>query len=328
VNHVAVNHLDARPSTLPAVVALDVGGTDIKAALLDERGVLATRTVPTLSGAGPDAAARALDAVLRTVAELASGRPRTHHLAGVGVVTPGVVDEVAGIVVTAENLGWRDVPVRELVADVAGVPVGFGHDVRAGGLAEARVGAGRGAGDHAFLAVGTGIAASLVLRGETYAGDGWAGEIGHGGSGVGELCACGGRGCVETYASAAGMARRYSALTGDTVAGAREVLERAQAGDRAAAEVWARGVDGLGELVAQLVRTLGLRTVVVGGGLVRAGDALLVPLREATRRHLTVHPVPELRAARLGSDAGMIGASLLAWRAAGRPTPPDVVLAA
>lgn len=316
------------PATLPAVAALDVGGTDIKASLIDERSVLVGRTVATTSGGGQDRGARALGTVLETVAALRDLVPPTHHLAAVGVVTPGVVDEAAGIVVTAENLGWRDVAVRELVQDVAGVPVGFGHDVRAGGLAEARLGAGRGVGDHAFLAVGTGIAASVVLRGEPYAGGGWAGEIGHGGTGEGDPCACGGRGCVETYASAAGIARRYAARTGEVVPGAREVLDRARAGDPVAAQVWADGVDGLGGLVALLVRTLGLRTVVVGGGLVRAGDALLVPLREAARRHLTVHPVPDLRPARLGADAGMIGASLLAWRAAGRAVPPEVVLAA
>lgn len=88
--------------------------------------------------------------------------------------------------------------------------------------------------------------------------------------------------------------------------------------------MWQRGVEGLADLVAGLVRTLGLRTVVVGGGLVKAGDALLDPLGTAVRERLTVHPEPELRAARLGAEAGTFGAALLAWQASGRAVPADL----
>ncbi|HWK91508.1 MAG TPA: ROK family protein [Luteimicrobium sp.] len=326
MSHVPADVPAARPgacrTTEPAVLALDVGGTTVKGAVVDATGIVARRTAPT--GGGPSDPDGATQTVLGVVRDLWAAVPGEQHVAAVGVVTPGVVDEDAGVVLGAENLGWRGLPLRALVEEATGVPVGFGHDARAAGLAEWRLGAGQGAGDHAFLSVGTGIAAALVLGGRVYPGGGWAGEIGHGGSTTGDLCACGGRGCGETYASAAGIARQYATRTGAVVHGAREVLERAQAGDAVAAEVWQRGVEGLADLVSGLVRTLGLRTVVVGGGLVQAGDALLDPLGAAVRARLTVHPEPELRAARLGAEAGTFGAALLAWQASGRPVPADL----
>ncbi|MGC5167155.1 ROK family protein [Luteimicrobium sp. DT211] len=312
----------ARGPGVPVVLALDVGGTTVKGAVVDAGGVVLRRSAPT--GGGPTDPDGATAAVLGVVRNLWAAVPGGQHVAAVGVVTPGVVDDVSGVVLRAENLGWRGLPLRALVEDATGVPVGFGHDARAAGLAEWRLGAGRGAGDHAFLSVGTGIAAALVLDGRVYPGGGWAGEIGHGGATAGDLCACGGRGCVETYASAAGIARQYAARSGVMVDGAREVLERAQAGDDVATGAWQRGVEGLADLVSGLVRTLGLRTVVVGGGLVKAGDALLVPLGDAVRARLSVHPAPELRAARLGAEAGTFGAALLAWEASGRPVPSDL----
>lgn len=319
---------DAR--LVPAVLALDVGGTTIKAAVVDATGILATHRAPTDADPhGLDRGAQsAIDAVLGAVHDVWALVPPTHQVVGLGVVTPGVIDESSGVVLAAENLGWHDVPLRELLEDAVGVPVATGHDVRAGNLAEWRLGAGRGIGDHAFLAVGTGIAASLVLDGSVYSGGGLAGEVGHGGATTGTPCPCGGRGCVETYASAEGMARRYAERTGQAVDGSREVLSRAEAGDVVAQDVWAQGVDGLAQIVSFLARALGVRTVLLGGGLVKAGDALLRPLDAAVRRRLTVTPAPELRAATLGADAGTYGAAILAWGASGLPVPSTLGVAA
>lgn len=306
----------------PAVIALDVGGTDIKSALVargthpdtpDE--IVVERVVPTCAAQGPDAS---VAAVLSAVEVLRAEVPAGYQVRGVGLAVPGTVDEAAGVVLNAENLDWVDLPLRQVVADATGLPVGFGHDVRAGGLAEARLGAGRGEPDHAYVSVGTGIAAAIVLRGEVYAGRGFAGELGHGGVRGGTRCPCGGSGCAETYASAAGMARSYRELTGASVRevpGSAEVLARAKAGDAVAREVWDRAVDRLGELVAATVRVLALPVVVIGGGLVRAGDDLMVPLDAAVRSYLTIHPAPRLVPAVLGSAAGTYGATVLAWDA-------------
>src|SRR5262245_43505659 len=133
--------------------------------------------------------------------------------AGVGLAVPGIV--TAATAVYSANIGWRDVPVSAFVP--AGLPAMLGHDVRTGGLAERVLGAGRDEGDFLFLPIGTGIAGAIVLAGEPYGGSGgWGGEIGHAPVWPdGEKCACGQIGCLETYASAASIARRYAARTGD-----------------------------------------------------------------------------------------------------------------
>ncbi|MGF0116356.1 ROK family protein [Promicromonospora sp. Marseille-Q5078] len=305
----------------PLVVALDVGGTDIKAVLAGRDGVRERRTVPTRADKGPDAAVRS---VLDVVADLRAAAPGDGEVVAVGLAVPGAVDDARGLVLQAENLGWTDLPVRDLVASATGLPVGFGHDVRAGALAEWRSGASRGAADHAYLSVGTGIAAALVLRGQHYAGGGYAGEVGHGGPQRGAPCACGGRGCPETDASAAGIARHYRERTGASVTdvrGSAEVLRRAKAGDEVARQVWDHGVERLGGIVADLVRVLALPLVVVGGGLVRAGDDLFDPLRAVVGRRLTYHPLPQVVPAQLGAEAGVRGAELLAWSAAPEARP-------
>ncbi|PFG39481.1 glucokinase [Georgenia soli] len=298
-----------------AVVALDVGGTAVKSLVVDRDGVLHRASTPTRASDGPE---QSFAVVLQAVEAALAAVPPTHTAVGVGLAVPGTVDENRGVCVHSENLGWTDLPVRDLVAARTGLPVGFGHDVRAGGLAEWRLGAGRGAEDLAYLSVGTGIAAALVLGGRPVVAGGYVGEVGHGGTTDGDPCACGGRGCPETFASAAAIGRRYTRLTGTPVDGARGVLDRTLQGDRTAELVWAEAVDGLGVLVSDIVRVTGASRVVVGGGLVHAGDALLDPLREHVRRRLTVHRLPEIVPAVLGGTAGAWGSVLLGWRAAGR----------
>lgn len=202
------------------LIAIDVGGTSMKAALVPapsgpapssaEAGagweVLISETWPT-DRADPVGGILDFAAHMAARAE-ALGRPAR----AAGIAVPGIVDEASGTAVRAANLGWRDVPLLHLAEERLGVPVAVGHDVRTGGLAEAVLGAGRDAGDFVFIAIGTGIAAALILNGTTYPGvSGWSGEVGHivvrpGG----EDCACGNKGCLETYASAASIARRYT----------------------------------------------------------------------------------------------------------------------
>ncbi|WP_433240016.1 ROK family protein [Actinomadura nitritigenes] len=202
------------------LIAIDVGGTSMKAALVPAP----SGSAPSSAGAGaggevlisetwPTDRADPVGGILDFAAHMAAraealGRPAR----AAGIAVPGIVDEASGTAVRAANLGWRDVPLLHLAQERLGVPVAVGHDVRTGGLAEAVLGAGRDAGDFVFMAIGTGIAAALILKGTTYPGvSGWSGEVGHivvrpGG----EDCACGNKGCLETYASAASIARRYT----------------------------------------------------------------------------------------------------------------------
>ena len=214
--------------------------------------------------------------------------------------------------VWSENLRWRDVPFADLLAQRTGLAVSLGHDVRTGGLAEVRLGAARGSRNAAVMPVGTGIAAALVLDGRIHAGGGFAGEIGHLSTGREDPCVCGGKGCLETLASAAAIARRYTERSGRAVSGAADVLQRVEQGDRDAVWVWEDAVDLLAWGVTVLTAVVAPEVVVVGGGLAEAGERLLSPLRSRVVSRLTFQPSPRLVAAELGDLAGCLGAALQA----------------
>jgi glucokinase len=299
------------------VVALDVGGTTMKGAIVGPDG--ATRGPlrrPTPHDQGPDAVVDSVGATLDELLE--DARRRGLEVAAAGVVVPGIVDEARGVAVFSANLGWRDLPLRALLEARTGLPVGLGHDVRAGALAEATLGAARDVRDMLFVPVGAGVAAAAIVDGRLLVAGGYAGEIGHlqvdpGG----EPCHCGGRGCVETVASGAALARRYAARTGRPVAGAAAVAARVREGDPDAVAVWADAVAALAHGLAAAVAVLAPRLVVVGGGLAGAGDLLLRPLSESLLARLSPRGAraPRLVLAALGDQAGCLGAALLARRA-------------
>src|SRR4051794_23782850 len=197
------------------VAAVDVGGTRIKAALVTaDYDTLAAVTTPTPKDIAADIGA-AVHATVTDLLALAADDDLPARLVGCGVVVPGLVDEARGVGVLSVNLGWRDLPIRDPVAALLGVPTVVGHDVRAGLLAETRLGAARGARHALFLPVGTGIAGALLLDGAVISADGRAGELGHLLiDPAGPPCKCGATGCLEVIASAAAIEREYAARTG------------------------------------------------------------------------------------------------------------------
>jgi len=265
-----------------------------------------------------------LAAILATADELTAAAPGNAGVNGLGLVVTGIVDERRGLAVHSENVGWRDVPVRSLVERATGLPVGFGHDVRAGTLAEWRLGAGQGLQDLVFVPIGTGVSAGIVIQGRLVSGGGYAGEIGHVDLGHGEPCTCGGRGCVEAVASAAAIARRYAAASGRPLSDAREVAERMAAGDPTARRVWADATAALALALAWASVVLAPQAILLGGGLARSGKLLFDPIRQALGRHLGVVRQPRLVPATLQDEAGVLGAALLAWDALGRTGTPQV----
>jgi glucokinase len=292
------------------VLALDVGGTGLKAAIIDRTGTVVRRLErPTPVTAGADAVVAAIRELAR---ELAGA-----DLAAAGVVVPGSVDVSDGIARYAANLGWRDVPLRDLLGADLDVPVTLEHDVRAAGLAEMVLGRARGLTDCLIMIIGTGIAGVIRSGGATLRGAiDLAGEIGH----IpvypdGEVCACGQRGCLETYASAAAIARRYRVRSGRT-ADARAVAA-ARGSDPDARQVWDEAARALGIALATYTLLLDPTAVVLGGGLAQSGNALLEPATEELTRRLLWRPVPAVHVSPLGARAGQLGAALLAWQSLG-----------
>lgn len=306
-----------------AVLGIDVGGTSIKVRLVADDGpVLEEQRVPTPRG---DAEATALAELVATLGQRARTVARQHgtDLGAIGLVVPGVVDEGTGRSVLSVNLGWRDVPVRARVegalraTGVDAVPLAFGHDVRAGALAEVHAATpaatpggplaidpatALGRGTVAFVPVGTGLASALVVDGRVVSGGGWAGEIGQ--VRIRDGAHAGLR--VEEVASAGAVARRSGSPS------AHDAMLRVLDGDAVARRAWDDCVDVLADTLAWLTAVAGCHTLIVGGGLAQSGPILFDPLRSAVADRLTGVRIPELVGARHGDAAGAIGAVLLA----------------
>ncbi|MET8574414.1 ROK family protein [Streptomyces sp. NPDC005012] len=298
------------------VIALDVGGTGMKAALVGPDGrLLHQARRATGRHRGPEAV---VDDILGFAADLhAEGESLLGRGASaVGIAVPGIVDSALGVAVYAANLGWRDVPLRKLIGErLHGIPVAVGHDVRSGGLAEGRAGAGRGADRVLFVALGTGIAGAIGIGGRVEAGaHGNAGEIGHvvvrpGGA----PCPCGQRGCLERYASASAVGEAWALACGDPRADAADCAEAVTRGDQRARKVWQEAVDALADGLVTGLTLLDPQRLIIGGGLAEAGETLFAPLREAVASRITFQVPPEIVPAALGDSAGCLGAGLLAW---------------
>ncbi|MCI3931474.1 ROK family protein [Streptomyces sp. AN091965] len=299
------------------VIALDVGGTGMKAALVGADGTLLHEA------RRPTGRERGANAVVESILDFAA-ELRAHgvaHLgepaAAVGVAVPGIVDAERGLAVYAANLGWTDVPLRDLIsARLGGVPVALGHDVRTGGLAEGRLGAGRGTARFLFVPLGTGIAGAIGINGVIEPGaHGSAGEIGHivvrpGGP----PCGCGQRGCLERLASASAVSKAWAEASGDPAADAADCAKAVRSGDPRAIEVWQHAVDALADGLLTALTLLDPDTLIVGGGLAEAGDTLFTPLRQAVAdRVVQFQTLPGIVPAALGDAAGCLGAGLLAW---------------
>lgn len=307
-----------------AYLGIDIGGTNIKAALVSEEGApVAFLSMPWSGGAAGDA----VDVVSRLTQNLTSAN-EGHEIVACGVGSAGLVDASAGVVRLSPNLPeWRDVELRRMVAEALGLPTCIENDANAAAYGEYMVGAARGATNTVVLTIGTGIGGGIILNGDLYRGGGFAGEVGH--TTIerdGDPCPCGNAGCLERLANAEAVVRsvrrlldegRESVLvvTGATTAlTAKEVGEAAAAGDAVATEALEQVGRALGAGLANLVLILDPDVIVIGGGVAAAGEPLLAPARaEMTQRcYGSSVSLPRVVPAELGNTAGVVGAALLA----------------
>ena len=268
-----------------------------------------------------------LELLERVLGEAIAAYPET---AAIGLGVPCTIDRSRGLCIDAVHLPLAGVPLRDLVAERLGLPTSLDNDANLAALAEHRFGAARGATNVVMLTIGTGIGGGLIIDGRPYSGSsGAGGEMGH----IvidqdGPPCNgnCPNRGCVEALASGTALAREGRAAAErepDSVLGrARaegreiggpEIVAAARAGDRASVEVLALVGRRLGVALAGLANTFDPDVIVLGGGVMDAGDLLLDPARaELQRRALSPQNEVPVRAAALGPEAGMIGAAMLA----------------
>lgn len=310
------------------LAGIDVGGSKISVLVTDEDlAVCARHTVPTGIG-DPDGAAARIAAVVDTA--LGRARAGRAELGALGVGVPGRVDPAAGSVTLAVNLGWNDLPLGPRLADLFGVPTRIENDVRAAaaGLHERRV-LGDDA-DLAYLSIGTGISAGLVLDGRLHRGArGMAGEVGH----VvidpdGPACPCGLRGCFETLASGPAVARQaeaaldtgaQSSLATHRPVTAVDVYRAAADGDPLAVELAEATGRHVARAVHALVMAYDVRRVVIGGGVAAAGETFLAPilrgldrLRAVSELAREVLPADIVHLLPAGAEAGAWGGVMLA----------------
>jgi glucokinase len=310
-------------------IGVDVGGTKVAGGVVDPDGKVIART-------RRDTPADDVPKIRDIICEVVVGLARQHPVRAVGIGAAAWIDAAGATVLFAPNLAWKDEPLRDYVSAAVALPVVVENDANAAAWAEFRCGAAEHADDSMVMfTVGTGIGGGIVFGGELVRGaHGVAAELGH----IqvvpdGRPCGCGRRGCLEQYASGQALARyareaarrdpsTASALLNsaggdpDAITGVM-VTAAARVGDPVSRSALADIGHWLGRGLADMVQILDPEVLVVGGGVIEAGDLLLGPARstyitELARR--SKFPVAEIRPAELGNDAGMVGAADLARR--------------
>ena len=298
--------------TLP-VIGVDVGGTKILAAVVAPDGALEAREERRTDVSSPERLFAELDGVVEAL------RSQT-EVAALGFGIPSLIDQRTGRALSSVNLPLEHVDFRERMRERHGLPVALDNDANAAAIAEWRAGAARGSDDVVMLTLGTGVGGGLILGGKPYRGATGAGaELGH----VvveydGPPCPCGGRGHLESFASGTAADAVARGLYGPA-SDAHELVRRGQSGESEAVAALAGIGRRLGAAIGSFVNTFEPELIVIGGGFAAAGDLLLAPAREDALREA----LPELRdgiriiRAELGTDAGVVGAGMIAYEARG-----------
>ena len=309
-------------------IGIDVGGTNVKLALVDDKGnITYSNSVPTRAEMGYEYTVNNIKQAIRDL--LVETKLSTKDIEGIGFGFPGQVDYKSGVVRLAPNIpGWVDVPIAKLIEDEFKIPTRVDNDVRCAALGELNYGAGKGCENLICITVGTGIGSGLIINGKLVRGaSNAAGEIGHIKLQMhdGPICGCGDTGCMEAFASGpsiVAMAENY--IRGGKSTKFREMAngaqitpyivgEAAKAGDPVAKRIFTIMGEYIGIGLASVVNLLNPEKIIVGGGVADAGDLLLNPMKQTLkdRAMKIAGDAVEIVPAQLGNTAGVIGASLL-----------------
>lgn len=309
-------------------IGVDLGGTGIKAGVVNEKGeILSKGSTPTMAERPYQAVIADIATLCKTVA--ADANITVEDIEAIGVGVPGICDPKTGIIPKCTNLGWFDVPfVSELQSHIA-KPVIVDNDATVAGFAEYIAGVSAGTHSSVFVTLGTGVGGGIIMNGRPYSGaHGVGSEIGHMNIAMGgEECTCGNKGCFERYASATSIirdAKRAVAENPDSVImqkcggdvekiNAKIVIDAAKEGDAVGKQVFDGYVNGLAHGLVNLINVIDPEVIVLGGGVSMAGEFLLNAVREAMKPLIFFKSMPyaDVKLATLGADAGIIGAAML-----------------
>ncbi len=309
-------------------IGVDLGGTGIKAGVVSEQGHILSK------GSTPTMIERPYQDIIADIAELckkvtADAGAQMEDIACIGVGVPGICDPKTGVIPFCTNLGWHEVPFVLEMQKHINLPVYVDNDATVAGYAESIAGVSAGTSSSVFITLGTGVGGGIIINGKPFSGaHGCGSEIGHMILKMdGEMCSCGNEGCFERYASATAIIREARRAAQDiptcaimTACGgdldkinAKIVIHCAKAGDRTAQAVFSDYVKGLAHGIVSIINCLDPEVIVLGGGVSMAGEFLLDAVREAVEPLIFYKTMPHARIelARLGADAGIIGAALL-----------------
>ncbi len=324
------------------VAGVDLGGTKIYTALADQNGrLLAEVKVPTRAREGLQSV---IGRIVETVHHVKKQAGVEGPLLALGIGAPGPLNAATGVVYQAPNLGWDNVPLKQKLEELLGVPVAVDNDANLAALGEHVYGAGRGESEMVYVTVSTGIGGGLILHGRIYHGTGYgAGEIGHMTiDPAGPRCNCGNYGCLEAMASGTAMARAARRLVES--GGGRAILEAAggdadgitalavaraaAAGDGEARQIIINAGRALGIGVANIINLLNPALVVLGGGAMQVGPLLWEAMEgEVARRALAAsRKQVRLVPAELGGQSGLLGAVALALQGVEAGVPPATMV--
>ena len=309
-------------------VGIDVGGTGIQVGVVDENlKILFQNSFPTDISLPFGVIVRQMTESVRSA--VSSAGFTLADVTSVGVGIPGIADQATGDIVKCANMKWFHVPFRSEFQRLLDLPVFIDNDANVAALAESVAGVSRGTSSSVFITIGTGIGSGIILNGKIWSGfHGIGAELGH----VifrhgGVPCSCGNRGCLERYCSATAlirMGREAMAENPDTLMmrmtegnparlNARIVIDAARERDPLAEKVYREYIDYLSQAIASVVNLLDPEVVVLGGGVSKAGAFLLDPILEEYPKHVVFNdqPMPSVKLAVLGPEAGIIGAAML-----------------
>ena len=309
-------------------VGIDIGGTGIQIGVLDEKlSLIAEGSIPTRTDLPFSEQIRQMaDCVLDTVRSAGCDKK---DICMVGAGIPGIADEKTGEVIKCTNMGWNHVPFREEFQRLIPVPVLIDNDANVAALAESISGVSANTSSSVFITIGTGIGSGIILNGKIWKGfHGIGGELGHVILDLdGVPCTCGNRGCLERYTSATALIQMGRDAVKDHPESlilqkadqdpgkinAKTVIDCARENDPTAVNVYRRYISCLSQAIASIVNLLDPEVIVLGGGVSKAGDFLLDPIRREFPKYVIFNdqPMPEIKLAILGAKAGIIGAAML-----------------